>query len=70
MESSSEAGRIQCSEDCHRLLDLDLNDIAGTTTSGKDFCVEERGAVQVKGKGDTMMAYWVEPVSEGVIESA
>lgn len=52
MESTSQTGRIQCSESSYRLLSND--------PSHSSFKIVRRGKVQVKGKGD-MTTYWIEP---------
>ena len=54
MESNSLPGKILCSAESYRLWLASKEDDKG------EFLVEERGAIEVKGKGGgTMMTYWI-----------
>lgn len=58
MESTGEAGRIQCSDAFAQLL-LAVAESDGTANSNSQLQLTERGEVNVKGKG-TMTTYWLE----------
>ena len=61
MESTGEAGKIQCSESFARALCLvpSASDEGNQVPGTRHPALRERGAVEVKGKG-TMTTYWLE----------
>ena len=64
MESTGEAGRIQCSEAFERSFASAQDDVAQRHSEERSdeeplFNFTERGAVEVKGKG-SMTTYWLE----------